>query len=251
MSEQTREELVGRIADILSPAVNRSAPYAKVMIARIADLLAAQPSGATAPQEAEPLTMSAAELADCRRIGGTQVDFVNRCSRLLREIDALHAASLTPEASSAPAQETTRPTLVDVLAALQRWHDAYPIEIFGELPPPVDRGEPETCSRDCIAGAMGRHMSMALQQEMRELWADAASTGTAPQGWQPIATAPKDGSWIMLYVRWQDKRDIIGCGQWTWDGEGRKVWFWPWSNAPTHWQPLPSPPPDPTTGGQG
>lgn len=82
--------------------------------------------------------------------------------------------------------------------------------------------------------------SVAAIQDHR---AASPALADAPRdGWLPIETAPKDGTWVMLYVRWQDKRDIIGCGQWTLDGEGRRVWFWPWSNQPTHWQPLPAPP---------
>jgi hypothetical protein len=34
------------------------------------------------------LTMSVTELNDCQKIGGSNVEFVNRCSRLLRELDA-------------------------------------------------------------------------------------------------------------------------------------------------------------------
>lgn len=52
--------------------------------------------------------------------------------------------------------------------------------------------------------------------------------------WQPIASAPKDGSPIL-----------------TWDGEAMFVVEWDaqswydadaWPRQPTHWMPLPSPP---------
>ena len=61
--------------------------------------------------------------------------------------------------------------------------------------------------------------------------------------WQPIATAPKDGSWIMVY--WKTMRISMFPMIVFWD-EGwepandflkdyGEVW-------PTHWMPLPEPP---------
>lgn len=69
--------------------------------------------------------------------------------------------------------------------------------------------------------------------------------------WQPIATAPKDGTWLLLF----EQHSFIGAriGHWAneipgdeydpkpipahWedDGEGFTI-------QPTHWMPLPSPP---------
>jgi hypothetical protein len=57
--------------------------------------------------------------------------------------------------------------------------------------------------------------------------------------WQPIETAPKDGTIVLL---------VIDHGKW-----GEKVWTGLWDdgwmviygkarNAPTHWMPLPAPP---------
>lgn len=61
-------------------------------------------------------------------------------------------------------------------------------------------------------------------------------------GWQPIETAPKDGSAFLGYARkgkWIGQCKYVGPSEKT-----DKVWFmwqdgWP---QPTHWQPLPSPP---------
>ena len=65
--------------------------------------------------------------------------------------------------------------------------------------------------------------------------------------WQPIETAPKDGSEILLFAR--GNREFIGVGQWA---KGATIpgtldvcdmWFWSFTIRPTHWMPLPSVPP--------
>ncbi|GJE29786.1 DUF551 domain-containing protein [Methylobacterium organophilum] len=89
----------------------------------------------------------------------------------------------------------------------------------------------------------------------RAMLAAAPTTSPAPtgveQGWQPIATAPRDGSEI----------DLLWCGRrltgYRWDAEGRGGGCWSdardadrdWrdprsisADIPTHWMPLPAPP---------
>jgi hypothetical protein len=60
----------------------------------------------------------------------------------------------------------------------------------------------------------------------------AAGTPHAPNGWQPIATCPQDGSW---FLGWNED---CGCFVWR-DGPGLITGEDP---APTHWMPLPAPP---------
>lgn len=81
--------------------------------------------------------------------------------------------------------------------------------------------------------------------------------------WQPIETAPRDGSPILIFdptqapssstesqsgkvVTYDDPRYAIGYWRvWKTSGE------WMWGNrnssyvSPTHWMPLPAPPPEP------
>jgi hypothetical protein len=69
--------------------------------------------------------------------------------------------------------------------------------------------------------------------------------------WQPIETAPKDGTDVLLYKRFskyqkwvgKDEYDFyiqIGCYS---SGDWRiHAYDPPWNNDPTHWMPLPEPP---------
>ena len=74
-------------------------------------------------------------------------------------------------------------------------------------------------------------------------------------GWLPIATAPQDGSWIMLtggkiaYGWYGYLKPPCVVGQWTTDAGGgdEPSWQFAWYDggyyggyeAPTHWMPLP------------
>ena len=57
--------------------------------------------------------------------------------------------------------------------------------------------------------------------------------------WQPIETAPKDGTWVLL-----SDGQTIWYGQYGWDEEGDAVFFadGPGIRDCTHWMPLPEPP---------
>jgi hypothetical protein len=70
--------------------------------------------------------------------------------------------------------------------------------------------------------------------------------------WQPIETAPKDGTKIMLYC---PRLGVCGPGHWEvqrylrrpkpfWSHWGETIWGIQWLRAdqPTHWMPLPEPP---------
>lgn len=67
--------------------------------------------------------------------------------------------------------------------------------------------------------------------------------------WQPIETAPKDGTWVLLYdpscdisrggrIGVGSYEDDFGDGSWIFDDTGSI----PWEPFPTHWMPLPPKP---------
>lgn len=73
--------------------------------------------------------------------------------------------------------------------------------------------------------------------------------------WQPIETAPKDGSSVLLAVATDDGRAVAGEG-WYRDNDDSDMGWW-WANESpgdyyaeaieprwriTHWMPLPAPP---------
>ena len=68
----------------------------------------------------------------------------------------------------------------------------------------------------------------------------------APQAleWQPIATAPKDGTLVDLWLDKGDTRRITGC-YWSESGlcwtDGDRYYL-KGRVQPTHWMPLPEPP---------
>lgn len=63
--------------------------------------------------------------------------------------------------------------------------------------------------------------------------------------WQPIETAPKDGTSVLFYLRhggfcfggWQEWEDSTGKSMSAWQDNGEGFTL-----DPTHWMPLPAPP---------
>ncbi len=73
--------------------------------------------------------------------------------------------------------------------------------------------------------------------------------------WQPISTAPKDGTQVLAFARGDHMPEFYGVAQWAEANPDfpRTVagWFWPYAIRPTHWMPLPPAPTrhDPQNGG--
>jgi len=58
--------------------------------------------------------------------------------------------------------------------------------------------------------------------------------------WQPISTAPKDGTSILIFVTDEGKAGIVRVSRWR-DDTIPSGWTGA-ENAPSHWLPLPLPP---------
>lgn len=87
---------------------------------------------------------------------------------------------------------------------------------------------------------------MRNQAAALRLSLDQANEQLRFREWQPIETAPKDGThllayrpgWHMAEAWW--RADVPDAG---WGGYG---WFYPSWDQPTHWQPLPAAPAQPS-----
>lgn len=72
---------------------------------------------------------------------------------------------------------------------------------------------------------------------------DVASASCPQEPWQPIETAPKDGTEILAFAH--RDRAYYGVAQWAEANEALGSvagWFWPYATRPTHWMRLPEPP---------
>ncbi|MFT0532228.1 hypothetical protein ACMHYJ_05245 [Castellaniella hirudinis] len=149
------------------------------------------------------------------------------------------------------------------------------------------------CARMGLAGASGDLQSMIGWMRRRQGWPSVliagwmagdiadmlerlqapgqVADGASLSGWQPIETAPKDGTWIlawrgpatggywdpMVIVRWYEWEDDPGNGTWVWPDDRYDVWTPEGQqradamlgdgslfedNGFTHWMPLPQPP---------
>lgn len=95
-----------------------------------------------------------------------------------------------------------------------------------------------------------RHITGAIRARAAEVAADSTLIGVTP--WQPIATAPKDGTRVDLWGRNLLRYDKAGLRivnvAWgpviDWFGHERDDWQHGWGESfePTHWMPLPPAP---------
>jgi hypothetical protein len=91
--------------------------------------------------------------------------------------------------------------------------------------------------------------TLLLQTIQRERLASPALAASPPQ-WQPIETAPKDGTMVMVYpvrARCRREKPPVSMGYWhqPWNPEASGFWVCAFGHKRgclTHWQPLPDPP---------
>lgn len=179
-----------------------------------------------------------------------QLSACNFC--LAQAAEARTALTSRPEApaASAPAAEVAQPP-ADERAAFEVWarsqgyqHDELARSKIGIVSPEYFNPNTESAYKAYQAG--------------RNALASSPSSAPAESGWQPIETAPKDGTQIVLL--WDGK---VVVGHWF---RGESVWSGPAQNwikdqwglnsvayrsAPTLWQPLPAAPQAVQAGGEG
>ena len=112
-------------------------------------------------------------------------------------------------------------------------------------------GEWENCWIECDkCGAQGPHVAMQPAKNLADDEASAAAAAAWNQrsAWQPIETAPRDGTEVFV---WDGAKAVVAVSEHDFFGD---VIHWPideWGDKRRdqppvdgiHWQPLPSPPP--------
>lgn len=90
-----------------------------------------------------------------------------------------------------------------------------------------------------------------LSQRLRKALSDREEAGPSGDGWQPIETAPKDGTWCLLWSAHLDARPPVSVRQYRrWSpggGDSEMLWVDHLACVSpslifTHWMPLPAPP---------
>lgn len=88
-----------------------------------------------------------------------------------------------------------------------------------------------------------RRFDKIMQLEARASAVIAALESPSPKGWQPIETAPKDGTWI---IAWYAGSKIMQPTYWGFPNGSDEEWWCEFDgdsvSAPSHWMSLPTPP---------
>ena len=106
-------------------------------------------------------------------------------------------------------------------ALLAQYHAA---KATYESPDPHDREERRY---DSMNAARARVEDVALVEAL-----------LAEREWQPIETAPRDGSWVLVHER----QEVPMVARWYLGGWQNEDGYEPAECDITHWQPLPAPP---------
>lgn len=146
-------------------------------------------------------------------------------------------------------QAEAQPVAVPAGWRIQRNADGS-IGLFA--PPPIN-GESRRTS-ECFTNKLGNDMNEIVFKFLSHMLAAAPqpAQATSKEGWQPIETAPKDGSTVMLFEQYESEPFF---GYW-WEGRSRWrastthydtdgnacVIDRVYSEGVTHWMPLPPPP---------
>lgn len=95
---------------------------------------------------------------------------------------------------------------------------------------------------------MDQRTETQLRQEIAHAWlmVDTYKKAAQAHAWQPIETAPRDGTDVLAYI--PDAYNKIDIVSWQSDGAGGKAWCRARcvdgleAGQPTRWMPLPAPP---------
>lgn len=87
------------------------------------------------------------------------------------------------------------------------------------------------------------YMQNAFRAGQLEVIADELERGAhETNGWQPIVTAPRDGTYVLLCLLYSDGSHSQMVGYYGSYGRGGWTTGTSWTQEPTHWRPLPAGP---------
>jgi hypothetical protein len=102
---------------------------------------------------------------------------------------------------------------------------------------------PEAIAKRYTEAGECPELEKPLAGAIRDAIADATAEQTRRAEWQPIETAPKDGTRVFLGYDYQGFLFTASTGYWTEHNGGG--WVRECMFQPTHWMRLPEPPPPP------
>lgn len=103
------------------------------------------------------------------------------------------------------------------------------------------------------AGSALRHYTMQKSRDDMRAALRSAITAAQPEGWQPIETAPRDGTSILILYNGCAIEACWECVEYgDWESWSESVYWWSSElnclddgDEPTHWMPLPAAPATP------
>jgi hypothetical protein len=164
-------------------------------------------------------------------------------NRVWEWADRLSAASSSPGEPTMTVRVIRDGKAEDV--TFQRTLPDPPCPLCGSSSAPRETQEDELC-RECHGnGVVKIHHGVSVCPRCRgRCWEPASPLGpSAGEGWQPIETAPKDGTTVLLFdpANEEIERGVDvgffhgGVFEWLWSRDAC-------NGNPTHWMPLPAPP---------
>ena len=171
------------------------------------------------------------ELLPCPFCGGTSVTVEEGTTYRWAVATCVDCGATASEVRAVPDVVKTQEL------ALAEWNRrASPASV-----PAVTDGMALAFHRALTDGSIGQPEVDEIKTGLRAALAAAPTPPVSEDRWQPIETAPKDDSHVLLAGK---RREDIASGYWLQSAyAGNGAWIWPFVHkSPIHWMPLPKAP---------